>query len=757
MRALRGICLFLFPFLLSVVSARAQEASASIAGTVTDAAGAPIAGAFITVTNLASSSSVSTKTDEKGNYVSPLLAPGAYRLTAEQTGFLKFVQAGIVLQAQGKARVDVSLEIGVLIADPAGPVPLLETDTATRSQVLSNELIANLPTQGRNPFEIAWDAPGVVEGGSWRYLRSFDVGATSALSINGSKIQENEMLLDGISDVRGDRTVIHVPTMDSVQELTVMTNTYDAQYGRTGGGVVTMVTKPGGNALHGRIYEYFQNNHLNANSFELNAGGLPEPGYHINTFGIEASGPVYIPKVVNGRNKLFWMFSYEGMRQRTGDPGQANVPLADWRSGNFSSLVNGQGQPVLICDPLNRAANGSRVPFTGNNIPANRINPVAAAVLQYYPAPDSPGSGPAHLSNYVYPSRWVGSLNQEIGRVDYAINGENRVFFRYGQNPYRESRGLVFGTDISQASPAEPTGSAPLMSNGRSWAFDWSWLASPTMAFDLRAGVTRWEETSGDSFGAGFNPTQLGFASSLVSQFSQMQFPYFQLGSYQAVGSSRLVGAAADDVYSLQPNMSLVRGQHIMKFGGEVRRYDDNSNNPGMAAGSYTFGKNWTQQNPQQADALSGNELATFLLGYPTSGFVDRNIAPAYTNNYWAVFFQDDWKLTRKLSLNLGIRWDYETPIIERYDRQLRGFSFFTPSAIASRAAALNLLGNVLFANGFGAPRPPSIPIGTTHNRALAPPIICGTSGLCAAATGFTTSGRTKPDRRKALAARQTS
>lgn len=316
MSSLHRLCMVLPVCLLGVCAAPAQEVRATITGIVTDPSGAPVAGAIVTVTSIAQNVSVSTKSNETGNYVSPFLAPGVYRLAVELSGFKKFVRENIVLEAQDKARVDVRLEVGELqqSVTVSEAVSLLQTETATRSQIISNELIAHVPTQGRNPFQIAWAAPGVIKTEDWRYLRSFDIAGTSNFSVNGGRNRENEVLLEGISNVRGSRTVIHVPTMESVQEFKVVTNTYDAQYGRTGGGVVAIVTKSGGNSFHGNAFEYFQVDELNANQTELNRAGIKKPPMNINTFGIQASGPMYLPRVFDGRNRLFWMVSYEGMR-----------------------------------------------------------------------------------------------------------------------------------------------------------------------------------------------------------------------------------------------------------------------------------------------------------------------------------------------------------------------------------------------------------------------------------------------------------
>jgi hypothetical protein len=684
-----------------VPAALSQEVRASLSGLVTDKSGAPVAGAEIVVLNTATNATLSAASTSAGNYVLPFLPPGKYTLTAQVKGFKKFIRQDIVLQAQDRARVDVELEVGELTQSVtvSGEVSLLETESASRSQVIANELIQNVPTQGRNPFQIAWSAAGVIKTGEWRYLRSFDIGGTTGISINGGRNRENEVLLDGISNVRGDRTVIHIPTMETVQEFKVLTNTYDSQYGRTGGGIVSIVTKGGANQFHGNAFEYFQAEELNANQSELNRIGAKKPPMNINTYGIQASGPVMIPKLFDGRNKLFWLVSYEAMRQRSADPGSLSVPLPEWRTGDFTTLLNAQGAQVGVFDPLTTDAAGNRQQFPGNRIPAARIHPVASNVLRYYINPTSPGEGPARINNYIYPSRWVANMDQWSGRMDYVINSRNNLYFRYGQNPFQEFRGLVW----PERSVAESSGNTPLNRNGRNWIADWTTTLNPTTTFNLRAGLARWEEAGGNGYGTGFDPRQLGFADSLVGQFSVLQFPGFGLGSYAQIGNGRPITPGTNDAYTLQPNLSLVKGKHFLKVGGEVRDFRDNRANPGNASGFYNFGKNWTQARANTPDAVSGNELASFLLGLPTTASVDRGIDTAFRNRYYAVFVQDDWKVTSRLTLNLGLRYDYESPLVERYDRMLRGFDFGASAPIT--APGLTLKGGPLFANNGGAPR----------------------------------------------------
>ncbi|MCX6620967.1 MAG: TonB-dependent receptor, partial [Acidobacteria bacterium] len=707
----RKCLLWLLVSILCVSSAYAQEVRATVTGTVTDPSGAAVVGATVNIANLSTGVAVSAKSNESGAFATPFLAPGKYEFSIEATGFKKYVRQDILLQAQDKLRLDVKMEVGEVTTSVtvAGETSQLQTETASRSQVLASEIIANLPTQGRNPFQIAWAASGVTKGSAWRYLRSFDIGGTTGITINGGRSGQNEVLLDGISNVRAEWTVISIPTTESLQEFKVQSATYDAQYGRTSGGVITMVTKGGGNAFHGTAFEYFQNDKLNANQSELKqpqtAAGVfypngRKPPNHINQFGAQVSGPVIIPKLLNGKNRLFWMLSWESLRQRSADPGVVTFPIMDIRGGDFTKLLNGSGQQVLIYDPFSTQPDGSRTPLVGNKIPTSQLNPIALKLLTYYPAPSSAGVGPAAANNNPYPSIWRASFDQFVGRLDAVINSRNNFFFRYNENPFQEFRNITFGFD----NPAEPTGNAPLLRNGRNITMDWTSTLSPTMTFDLRAGLNRWEEAGGSTIGAGYDPKQLGIDPNLVAQFKAFQFPSIGIEGYQGLGSSA-VNPGTRDTYSVQPNFSKVLGKHFMKFGVEGRRYNRGNYGGGQPSGQWSFNKNWTQANAFRADAVSGNGLATMLMGIPSGAYVQKNIDPYHSHYYWAGFFQDDWKLSPNLTMNVGLRWDAETGNYERFDRQINGLDWNAASPIASKVTGLTLKGAVQFANVNGVPR----------------------------------------------------
>ncbi|HKE25360.1 MAG TPA: TonB-dependent receptor [Bryobacteraceae bacterium] len=678
-------------FLLAL-PAFSQEFRASVTGQVTDSTGAIVPGANLTITSIERNDSVHTLSNSAGRYVIEFLLPGHYTLTVEKAGFKKYVHAGLQLDSADRLSLDVALEVGELTQNVTvtGESPLLETETASRGSTIENRVIENVPTNGRNIFTLQYEEPGVIKQSTyWGSMELWAYSDVNGVSINGGRNGENETLVDGVSDTNSNRSVSLVPALSGAQEAVVQSNIYDAQFGRFGGGVTSIAVKSGTNLIHGEVYEFLKNIRLDATEWVLNALGTPRTRFQNNTFGFETDGPIYIPKVINGKNRVFFMFSYEGAREHLQSSAIRTMPTPAMRTGDFSNLFNNAGQQVLIYDPKTQA------PFPGNIIPSGRINPIAAKLVTYYPQPTGGGTGPAGLNNYSVLEAQVQAYTAVLGKVDFVVSPKSHISFRYGQTPWNKTPSIVWGNNVAE--PAALGNRTP-----RNWGADWTYTITPSILFNLRGGLSRYENFSGSQYGAGFDPRQLGFPSSLVSQFSTLQFPRFNLGTYSELGGTAVKNYETDDTWSLQPNMSWVRGKQTLKFGTELRRYNQNFLQPGAADGNYTFGKTWTQANPLRADATSGNEFATFLLGLPTSGTVDRNIDASYRNMYYALFAQDDWKITPRLTLNLGVRWDYEAPRTERYNRMVRGFAFGQPSPIAGQVSGLDLTGGLLYAGTDG-------------------------------------------------------
>lgn len=693
MRAPRLVLVFC---LLAAVVA-AQEFRASIAGTVSDPSGAPVPNARVAVTSVSRGTTTESQTNDAGRYLVQFLLPDRYNLAVEKEGFKKFVRDGLNLQAADRLGLDIRLDLGAVAESitVSGEAPQLQTETATRVATIENKFIDNVPTSGRQLYQFHYTLPGALKASNyWGDFELYAFGNINGLIINGGRVRENETLIDGVPATLPDRGVAYVPALQSVQELSIQSNTYDAQYGRVGGGVTSITLKSGTNGLHGQLFHFLEHDKLYGTAWFDSARGLRKTPFRQNVFGFELDGPIYVPKLIDGRNKVFFMISLEGLRERNPNSISRKFPTAAERQGDFSGLRTAQNQPVTIYDPTTRA------PFPGNRIPQPRISPVAAQAIAFYPQPNAPPLGPDNEGNYAQVTPSKNSYDSWNGKIDLRPTQRSSYSFRYAQTPWTNFSRIEWGTNA-----AEPSGENPSLRISRTWAADFTYTLSPTMFFNVRAGLARFEGFSGNTFAGGFDPRQLGFPSSLVGQFTAIQFPRFNMGTYGPLGATRVTQYDTNDNYSLTPNLSWIRGRHTMKYGVELRIYNRNLLQPGAASGSYDFGKRWTQQDPLRADALSGNEMATFLLGHPTGGFVDRNIDPAYQNKYRALFFQDDWKATRTLTLNFGLRWDYETPLIERFNRQIRGFGFDQASPIASRVQGLTLRGGLLFAGSSGEDR----------------------------------------------------
>jgi hypothetical protein len=698
-------CAFSLSMVFFCGVASAQEFRASVSGQVTDSTGAIVPGAAITVTSTERNTSSHAISNTSGRYVIEFLLPGTYTLAAEKPGFKKLIHPALKLEANDHVSLDLVLQIGDLTQSVTvtSEAPLLETETASRTATIENRVLESIPTNGRNLFSLQYSLPGVIKQSTyWGSMELWAYSDVNGVSINGGRSGENETLVDGIADTNGNRSVSLMPALSGTQEVAVQTNLYDAQYGRFGGGVTTISVKSGTNRPHGEMYEFLKNLKLDSTEWVLNALGTPRTRFQNNTFGAEVDGPVFLPKLVDGRNRVFFMFSYEGSREHLQSSAIRTLPTAPMLQGDFSQLLNSAGQQVLIYDPSSAKLqpDGSyvRTPFPGNRIPSNQINPIAAKVASYYPKPNGPGVGPAGIRNYSVLEPQTQIYDAVLGKMDIRVSPKSNVSFRYGQTPWVSSPALVWGNNVAE--PAALKTRAP-----RNWGADWTYTMSPGLLFNLRGGLSRYENFSGSQFGAGFDPRTLGFPDSLVAQFTTLQFPRFNLGTYSELGGTQVKNYETDDTWSLQPNMTWIHGRQTVKVGAELRLYNQNFLQPGAADGNFTFNKAFTQANPLRADAVSGNEFASFLLGVPASGSVDRNIDPAYRNRYFAVFAQDDWKLTPNLTINLGLRWDYESPRTERYDRMVRGFAFDQPSPLANQVSGLDLKGGLLYARTSGESR----------------------------------------------------
>lgn len=679
--------------LIFALSARAQEFRGSITGRVIDGTGAVVPGAQVSATNTATNASVWATSDEAGDYTILFLTPGTYNVTVEAKGFKKLLRQAIEVRVGDKLTLDLTLEVGQIAetVTVTTDAPLLEAATASSGQVIDRRRIAELPLSDGNPFVLSRLAPGITYTGDLKFSRPFDNLGTSSVVSNGSP-GGNEFTLDGSPNTEGrEPRVSFVPPADAVQEFKVVTVAFDAQQGHTAGANIDVTLRNGTNDLHGSLYEFVRNDILSANDFFLNRAGQPRDALRYNRYGGTIGGPVVLPrlgvggpKTLNGRNRYFFFFAYEGLKDAFPEPGQFTVPTLAERVGDFSALLP---LGIRIYDPLTaRLSTGSRVErtaFTNNIIPRERISAVALAYLQFYPLPNQPGDAQGR-NNFISANPRTDTFNSESLRLDFNFNERHTSFFRYTRNNRRESRGNWTGI----VGGIRPTGTF-LFRNNNGASYDHIYTASPTTVFNFRAGFTEFDSpTLRESEGA-FNPATLGFSPRTSSLFTGLSYlPRFETGEFSALGDSLGSGFTAS-IYSVQPTLTKLIGAHSLRTGYDFRAYRENASGPGHAAGRYDFRTDFTRGPFDDSPSASiGQDLAAFLLGQPTGGLLERNTERSNQTIYHGLFFQDDWKATKNLTLNLGVRYEYEEATTERFNHNVRGFDETTPSPIEAAARA---------------------------------------------------------------------
>jgi hypothetical protein len=702
-----GVCAAL-AMILWAGAAGAQETGGSISGTVSDSQNAALPGVSVTVRNEDTNAQLQTVTNTEGAYVLPFVPIGRYTLTVALTGFSTTKREGIDVRVGDRLRLDLSMQLGAVTEEVTvrSEAPLLDTGTANRGQVINREQVADLPLLGRNPFSLAQLSPGVqyTPALASRSNRPFDNGGMDNFQISGGRAFTNEFLLDGVPNTGTETTqpnnLSFVPSPDATAEFKVQTSIYDAQYGRTGGGVVNVVLKSGTNQFHGSLYEYYRDEKLNANTFDANRTGTAKAGLYWNQPGLTVDGPVRIPGVYNGTDKTFFMYNWEQIRSEVPFPQVYTVPSALERAGDFSQSRTSDGRPITIYDPrTTRLENGQYVrdAFPGNVIPAGRIDPVAVALLQRVPLPNASGI----TNNLLVPDNArADRYDQHVLKIDQVINANHRFFGRFARNKRTEVNDYA----------AFPPEASPWYQHGRmnvGFAAEATSVLSPSLVLSSRVGFIRHDfyiATHGDNF----DPAQLGFPSSFVSQLERQTFPQVQWDGYATFGSTFGGNNGSiftiSDTWSWSEVLSKTTGNHSFKFGGEWRALVNNQQNPTSSTGRFTFNRAFTQRNPLAPDAASGSSVASLLLGYPADGSTTTvpSVSPIspqlhYRGNYVGFFVQDDWRVSQRLTLNAGLRWDYESPVVEELNQQNIGFDMTSPSTF--QAPGLSLRGGLLFAS----------------------------------------------------------
>jgi len=687
------ICIF-------TASAWSQETRAILSGTVTDPQDAAVPLAAVELKNLGTNVVTKVGTNDAGVYTTPPVNPGNYLVTVSAAGFKVAVENNVELRSADRKLLDFHLQLGAasetvaVIAD----APLLDTATASKSSIINSDLVAAVPTYALDVFQLVRYSAG-ANGGTT--VRPFD-GSDNGASILGGPGNTNEVLMDGSPNTYRESTSpanTISPPPDAVGEVKVITNAYDAEYGRTGGGVISVSLKSGTNQYHGAVQWLVRNPILNANAFEANASGAPNASFHMNEPTAELDGPVRIPKVYDGRNRTFFTYAVDIYRDDRPTTNTMTVPTELERKGNFSqTFVSGTSGPtVAIYDPLTTVQNGSsytRSPFPNGIIPPSLINPIAAKVASLYLEPGyvSPRGQP-NLG--VYPNYDHEPFNSHVFRGDHKLSAKQTIFVTVARDLRGQTNGLGQGLQAYQAL------GDPYVSNSYThWrgnvaaSFNVTSVISPTLISTTRASFNR-HEFGIQYYSFGYDPTQLGFPASLVKHVQDVTFPQFAVANYVQLGGGNGTLNYSTNIVAGEALTKIV-GKHAVKFGGEARALYNNQKSPPNSF-NISASAGFTQADPLVPSATSGDALASFLLGYPSAVSTSYNSYPAEGQRFYAAFVQDDWRVSTKLTLNLGFRWEYESPITDRFNNIVDGFNSATASNLEGPSGP-PVTGGLLFA-----------------------------------------------------------
>ena len=686
----------LFAALIPFVS-QAQTVAGSISGLVTDSSGAVIPGVKVEVTDIDRNVSFETSSNETGFYLVTPLPPGKYRITAQTDGFRRYVMEPFPIATQQKAGLNISLEVGQITESVTvtGTAQLLETTNSTLSGVVENKAIVDLPLNGRNVYSLAALTPGVFGRRPAQGIALEGFHSIGIFTVNGGRDSSNAIMMDGVpvtmnSNTNNMNANSALPTIEGVQEFRIQTNSYSAEYGRSGGGVLNIATKSGTNQLHGSVFNFLRNNKMDANNFFSNKAGQKLGTFQRNEFGFSIGGPII-------KNKTFYFEAYEGRRQRSQTIRNLTLPTELQKAGDFSQTLAANGNLRLIHDPFSAVADPdrpgefTRSPFPNNVIPQSIMDPVAVTTQGFYgPSPNVAGDPFTGRNNFVFAGGRPNDSNRNTFKVDHQINQNQRIFLRHTLFDVKSSAPEIW------AGPGCPDGGCFTNNEAQNnAAFEYSNTLSPTSLLSLRYGFARSILDRGSWF-QGFQPSELGLPASVEAGADLLAFPEFSIEEMTAPGLRHHWNfRSANMSHTFNATYSKVIGSHSLKTGGEWR---NNLINHMQASWQmlYQFNRQMTAgPDPRKVAANSGFGYASFLLGAGSGGRVTNGVRPALASKSFGWYIQDDWKASRKLTVNIGVRWDAETGLTERFNR----FAVFDPDVRSplSDPTGLDLRGGWLF------------------------------------------------------------
>ena len=621
---------------------RAQGSDAVLVGIITDASGAAVAGATVSAVNVATGVSRDVITNQTGAYRIGPLVPGTYEVRTSMTGFKTKVQSNVVLQTGAVLKVDLVLEVGDVSEriEVTAAAPMLQTQETSVGGVITTSQLERIPVNGRNYTRLLVLMPGSSD--IRRSQGRGDLSGTQMVSINGQRTQDNNYTIDGI-----DNNMMFMnspggsPPMDAIQEFRVSTGN-SAEYGRSAGANVNISIKSGTRDLHGSAYWYVRNDKFDANEWFANRQNRGKVPFRQNQYGISIGGPVVLPKIYNGRDKTFWFASWEGFRRRRGQTAQGTVPLEPMRQGDFSMLS------TKIYDPLTGQLNANgeivRQPFVSNVIPQSRINPAMRYIVDtLMPLPNRPGI----VNNLLFTQGQSNDRDMFVARVDHAFGEKDTVYFRMLEQRVGEIVPNITGYYVSEN-----------RYDVKNYGGGWNHIFSPSTVLELKYGFSNPDNPGCPSYTDGL--TREGILKTAGISFFDMQALCDTRVSFIAQGYLTAGGGGGETIldrsHQVNGKLSKVVGRHSFKMGGGYTARATNAQYSNPTNGDATF---WTALTASADDPGSGNSFATMLLGYPSETRRGFGIPKMQARQpYFEGFFQDDWRVTDRLTLNLGIRWE---------------------------------------------------------------------------------------------------
>ena len=698
---------------LLAVASWAQSYYGGVRGTVLDGSGKSIGDAKVTLVDEAGGAQRAAIAAAEGFSFSQVV-PATYTVVAEAPGFKKIERKHVTVATQEIVALDLKMEIGSVSesVQVTEEVPLVETSNASQGQVLDRQQLVDLPNLGRNPFMMSKLAQNVTPVGDPHYNRMEDQSGSSQISIAGGPVRGNNYLLDGIPITDAANRAIIIPTLEAVEQVKVQSNTYDAEMARTGGGMFNTYLKSGTNEWHGSLFGTMRQTSWAANNFFNNAAGIPLPEQPNRTFGASFGGPVRIPKIYNGKNRTFFWLAWEGYDDTQSNSSQFTAPTALERIGDFSQSKAAGGGLNVIYDPKSTVCVGStctRQPFVGNIIPNDRLNPVGLAIAATYVQPQTTSAtyGAPNLTQAaLLPAR----ASQKTAKLDHEVTKWWRASLSYLRYFSLEPGNKWFNT---VSSPDQWL----LNRKVDTTQFNNILTISPTTILTVRYGFNRFPNY-GYQVSQGFNLATLGFDPSYVAAIASPTFPNVTMTSQYSLGTNNNFYYVHHSK-NFSTGLSKFQGRHNLKGGFDYRRIHDDGNDFANSAGAFTFNGVFTRSTPVTAVSGTGADLADMLLGAPAAGTGYIPTKLYEFADYYGAYFQDDIRITRTLTVNVGMRWEREYGLQERNNSMVVGFNTTTPNPLAANVTGILPKGVIEFAGVNGN----SIHVGNPNLNKLGPRI----------------------------------